>query len=92
MKMTAVQSAEGDALAGKVFVITGDLSHFANRDEMIAYIEQRGAKVTGSVSKKTTALINNDAASNSSKNKKARELGIRIMTEEEFIKETENAD
>ena len=92
MNMTAAQSAKGDTLAGMTFVITGDLNHFSNRDEMIAYIEQRGGKVTGSVSKKTTALINNDAASNSSKNKKARELGIRILTEEAFIKETENAD
>lgn len=73
-------------LAGKTFVITGSLEHFGNRNEMKALIESRGGKVTGSVTSKTDYLINNDVNSNSSKNKKARELGIRIISEEEFLK------
>lgn len=71
--------------AGKVFVITGSVEHFANRNEVKAVIEERGGKVTGSVSAKTDYLINNDAASASSKNKKAKELGIPIITEKEFL-------
>ena len=67
------------------FVITGSLNTFENRNAMKAEIENRGGKVAGSVSSKTTALINNDAASSSSKNKTAKELGIPIVTEEEFI-------
>ena len=82
-------SAETQKLAGKVFVITGSVEHFANRNELKALIEQLGGKVTGSVSAKTDYLINNDAASNSSKNKKARELGIPVITEEEFLEMTE---
>ncbi len=78
---------EDDSLKGRTYVVTGDLNHFQNRDELISYIESRGGKVAGSVSKKTYALINNDASSNSGKNKKARELGIRIITEEELLKE-----
>lgn len=70
---------------GKVFVITGSVTHFANRNELKAYIEERGGKVTGSVSKNTDYLINNDTASASSKNKKARELGIPVISEEEFL-------
>lgn len=75
----------GTSCEGLTFVITGDVHHFKNRDEFIAYVEGRGGKVTGSVSKKTSYLVNNDAASNSSKNKKARELGIPILTEDEFV-------
>ena len=67
------------------FVITGKLHHFENREEITEYIEDLGATVTGSISKKTTHLINNDPASSSSKNKKAKELGIPIITEDEFI-------
>ncbi len=73
-------------LAGKTFVITGELMHYKNRDELTAVIEAHGGKVSGSVSSKTFALINNDASSNSGKNKKANELGINIMTEDSFIK------
>ena len=72
-------------LAGKTFAITGSLNHFENRKELKERIEALGGKVAGSVSAKTTALINNDAASNSSKNKKAREVGVAILTEEEFM-------
>lgn len=77
---------DAQKFAGKVFVITGSVEHFANRNEVKAVIEEQGGKVTGSVSAKTDYLINNDAASNSSKNKKAKELGIPIITEEEFLK------
>ena len=70
-------------------VITGSLHHFSNRNEAKNLIESLGGKVTGSVTGKTTYLINNDTASNSSKNKKARELGIPILSEEEFLKLTQ---
>lgn len=76
------------SLDGKVFVITGVVKQFANRNELKAYIEQRGGKVTSAVSTKTNYLINNDVTSNSSKNKKARELNIPILSEEEFLKIT----
>ncbi len=69
---------------GLTFVITGDVHIFKNRDAFKAYVESQGGKVTGSVSKKTDFLVNNDAASGSAKNRKARELGIPIITEEEF--------
>ena len=72
-------------LAGLTFVITGSLDRFENRNALKAEIENRGGKVAGSVSAKTTALINNDAASNSSKNKTAKSLGVTIITEEDFI-------
>lgn len=75
-------------VAGKTFVITGSVSHFTNRDELKAFIETLGGKTTGSVSAKTDYLINNDVTSNSSKNKKARELGIPVISEEEFMKLT----
>ena len=68
------------------FVITGSLEHFKNRKELQELIERRGGKVTGSVTSKTNYLINNDVASCSSKNKKARELGVPILSEEEFLK------
>lgn len=67
------------------FVVTGSVQHFANRNEIKEVIEERGGKVTGSVTSKTSYLINNDVNSTSSKNKKARELGIPILSEEEFI-------
>lgn len=72
-------------LKGLNFVITGSVEHFANRNEVKAVIEARGGKVTGSVTGKTNYLINNDTESTSSKNKKARELGVPIISEEEFI-------
>lgn len=68
------------------FVVTGSVNHFANRDEVKAVIEAHGGKVTGSVTSKTNYLINNDIASNSSKNQKAKQLGIPIISEEEFLK------
>ena len=70
---------------GMNFVITGSVEHFANRNEVKAVIEARGGKVTGSVTGKTQYLINNDTTSNSSKNKKAKELNIPIISEEEFL-------
>ena len=74
--------------AGMNFVITGSLEHFGNRSEAKELIESLGGKVTGSVTKKTNYLINNDIQSNSSKNKKARELGIPILSEEDFLELT----
>jgi DNA ligase (NAD+) len=70
---------------GLTFVITGDVHCFKNRDEFKAYVEANGGKVAGSVSKKTGYLVNNDVTSTSSKNTKARELGIPILSEEDFI-------
>lgn len=81
------EMTEGGALAGMSFVITGSLTQYENRDAMKEAIEARGGKVTGSVTKKTKCLINNDITSNSSKNKKAKELGIPIVTEDDFIRE-----
>ena len=71
---------------GMNFVITGSVEHFANRNEVKAVIEERGGKVTGSVTSKTNYLINNDTTSNSSKNKKAKELNIPIISEQDFLK------
>ena len=73
-------------LAGKIFVITGSLTHFSNRKELAERIEAAGGKVTGSVTSRTSYLINNDTASNSSKNKKARELNIPVLSEEDFLR------
>ena len=87
--------SEEQTLAGKTFVITGSVEHFANRKELQEKIESLGGKASGSVSAKTSYLINNDVTSNSSKNKKARELGIPILSEEDFLKmigEESNAD
>ena len=70
---------------GVNFVITGSVHHFANRAEVKEEIEKRGGKVTGSVTSKTNYLINNDVESTSSKNKKARELGVPIISEDEFV-------
>ena len=72
-------------IKGLNFVITGSLNHFSNRDELKNKIESLGGKVVGSVSKNTNYLINNDTASTSSKNEKAKKLGIPIISEEEFI-------
>ena len=77
--------AEQD-LAGKIFVITGKLENYPNRDALKAEIEARGGKVSGSVSKNTSYLINNDVTSTSGKNKKAQELGIAIISEDDFKK------
>ncbi len=79
------EKTSGAALSGKTFVITGSVEQFANRNELKAYIEQRGGKVSGSVSAKTDYLINNDAQSNSTKNKTAKSLGVAIITEQEFL-------
>lgn len=80
------ENENSSLLAGKTFVITGSVFHFANRSELKNYIEERGGKVTGSVTKKTDYLINNEKESNSSKNKKARELNIPLLSEEDFLK------
>lgn len=77
--------AEGSDLSGKTFVITGKLTHFKNRDAIKEKIESLGGKVTGSVTKNTDYLINNDVESTSSKNKTAKSLGIPILSEENFI-------
>ncbi len=84
------ESGRDRPLQDKTFVITGSLTRFANRKECQSRIEALGGKVTGSVSKNTDYLINNDPASGSSKNKKAKELGISILTEEEFLAMIEN--
>lgn len=76
---------EAQSFAGVNFVITGSVEHFANRNEVKEVIESKGGKVTGSVTSKTNYLINNDVTSSSSKNKKARDLGIPIISEEEFL-------
>lgn len=73
-------------LSGKIFVITGTLTHFKNRDELVSIIESNGGKVSGSVSIKTNFLINNNSESSSSKNQKAKKLNIPIISEEDFIK------
>lgn len=79
------EKAAATGISGKVFVITGSVEHFKDRSELKGFIEERGGKVTGSVSAKTDYLINNDAASQSTKNKKAKELGVAIITEDEFL-------
>ena len=86
LKFEKEESGGGDKLSGKVCVITGSLEHFSNRNELKELIEKNGGKVSGSVSSKTNYLINNDTASNSSKNKKAKELGVEIISEEDFLK------
>ena len=86
LKFEKEESGSGDKLSGKVCVITGSLEHFSNRNELKELIEKNGGKVSGSVSSKTNYLINNDTASNSSKNKKAKELGVEIISEEDFLK------
>ena len=79
------QAEMGTRCVGLTFVVTGDVHHFKNRNELKAYIESQGGKVTGSVSKSTSFLINNDVTSTSGKNKKAQELGIQILSEDDFI-------
>ena len=79
-------SEEEAVFAGKTFVITGSLEHFSNRKALQELIESKGGKAAGSVSAKTSYLINNDTTSNSSKNKKAKELGIPILSETDFLK------
>ncbi|MFR3031710.1 MAG: NAD-dependent DNA ligase LigA [Blautia sp.] len=83
-----VEQEEG-RLKGMIFVITGSLEHFENRNQMKEAIEAQGGKVTGTVTSKTSYLINNDKASSSSKNKKAKSLGIPILSEEEFLEMAE---
>ena len=86
LKIQVEMVEEGSqTLSGMTFAITGSLIHFENRNALKNRIEALGGKVAGSVSAKTTALVNNDSASNSSKNKKAREVGVEILTEEEFM-------
>lgn len=79
------ETGGSEKLAGMTFVITGSLNHYENRDALKAEIENQGGKVAGSVSSKTSFLINNDSMSNSSKNKTAKSLGIPIITEEEYM-------
>ncbi|MBQ6575251.1 MAG: NAD-dependent DNA ligase LigA [Lachnospiraceae bacterium] len=85
LDITRPEEGDNEKLAGMTFVITGSLLNYASRNELKDEIEQRGGKVAGSVSGNTTCLINNDVTSNSSKNRKAKELGIPIISEDEFI-------
>lgn len=78
-------SASGDKCQGLTFVITGDVHHYKNRNELKAYIESQGGKVASAVSGSTSYLINNDVTSTSGKNKKAQQLGIPIISEDDFI-------
>lgn len=81
------QAEEAEAVfQGMIFVITGSVEHFSNRKELQAVIESKGGKVTGSVTAKTSYLINNEVTSNSSKNRKAKELGVPIISEEDFLR------
>ena len=82
---SSTTSAGGSKLNGQTFVITGSLVNFANREALVDVIEKNGGKVAGSVSKNTTYLINNDVNSTSGKNKKAKELNIPIISEEDFL-------
>ena len=75
-----------EVLAGMTFVITGKLNHYENRDALVEVIESLGGKAAGSVSAKTSYLINNDVTSTSGKNKKAKDLGIPVISEEDFLK------
>ena len=85
IRLEKTESTAEATLAGKTFVVTGSVFEFKNRNELKAYIEERGGKVAGSVSKNTDYLINNDNMSSSSKNKTAKELGVPIITEQEFL-------
>lgn len=90
MEKVQVESAEPTERAegtcrDLTFVITGDVHHFKNRKAFTEYVEAQGGKVTGSVSRKTNYLVNNDNTSTSGKNKKAQELGIPVITEKEFV-------
>lgn len=86
VKLTEAETVRQSPISGKTFVITGSVTKWANRDELKAMIESLGGKVAGSVSAKTHYLINNDVNSTSSKNKKARELNIPILSEEDFLR------
>lgn len=79
-------SEHTNSLNGKIFVITGKLNHFVNRDELVSKIEELGGKASGSVSKNTSYLINNDVSSTLGKNKKAKELDVPIISEDDFLK------
>lgn len=85
LKDEKIEKVENDKITRKVFVVTGSVNHYKNRNELKADIEKNGGKVTGSVTSKTDYLINNDINSNSSKNKKAKELNVPIISEEQFI-------
>ena len=80
-----IEKVENDKINGKVFVVTGSVNHYKNRNELKADIEKNGGKVTSSVTSKTDYLINNDINSNSSKNKKAKDLNVPIISEEQFL-------
>lgn len=91
LQIEAVEEVDASELKldGLVFVITGSVEHFANRNELKEFIEKNGGKTTGSVTSKTNYLINNDVTSTSSKNKKALELGVKIISEEDFLRMVE---
>ena len=82
-----LKAEEGGKCEGLTFVITGDVHLFKNRDAFKTYVERTGGKVTGSVTSKTNYLVNNDINSTSSKNKKAKDLGIPIISEDEFVEQ-----
>ena len=86
LHIEALEGPSDTLLEGKTFVITGSLEKFANRKELKELIESNGGKVTGTVTGRTDYLINNNTASNSSKNKKARELGVPVISEDDFMK------
>lgn len=86
LTFTDTVETTANTLNGLTFVITGSLNHFNNRDELVSVIEKNGGKVSGSVSKNTSYLINNDVTSTSGKNKKAQELSVPIISEEDFLK------
>lgn len=86
------QEEAAQSLSGKTFVITGNVRHFENRSQLKVEIEKYGGKVTGSVSKKTDYLINNDKTSSSAKNQKAQELGVAVISEEDFLEMLKGAD
>ncbi len=85
VRETKKEEEGSQPLVGKTFVITGSVEHFANRSELKRHIEERGGKVTGSVTGKTNYLINNDSNSNSTKNRKAKELGVAVITEQDYL-------
>ena len=85
VEQAAAPATQSGRCQGLTFVITGDVYHYKNRNELKAYIESLGGKVTGSVSKSTSFLINNDITSTSGKNKKAAELGISVISEDDFM-------
>lgn len=87
IEKAALPSDTSGKCAGVTFVITGEVHHYKNRDAFKAYVESAGGKVTGSVTSKTNYLVNNDAESSSSKNRKARELGIPVITEDAFLEQ-----